>query len=491
MVEYDSRLAETLAAKMESIRGLGEHDKSINKLNEAHIAKAFSSAITKSDFRLGSNWFMWFNGRKYVLLDEMQLRGALYDALTILDVGVVYVVNSLSKIIDNGLSSLARKPYSPNKSLISFRNGVLNLDTMEMTSPSNESLETPTYIDFDYDPNSQCPKFRTFLSEVLPDAATQRVLQEFCGALFVDRKKYVIDKILYLLGEGQNGKGVFLECVQHVVGKDNFSSYSMYDLCTSPRRDNNIAGASGKIVNICTDMSRADVSGGEFKKFVSGEPMVGKLLFKDTFTVTDIPLAMAALNDIPKTTDHSFGHIRRHLVIPFDKRIEEDQRDPQLANKLKQESTGILNWMFQGRARFLANGAKFSSSGVIEVTARKIKNEQDVILSFMASKQYLTHKKANTDRLDVSNEDLYQEYAEYCKKNGHFPQSSNSFTQNLSRKAEYGVESIRMTDGRRGKVLYKPVSGYIYDEEMDDVVDIYGLQKRKIEEEKIEEDLPF
>ena len=58
MVEYDSRLAETLAAKMESIRGLGEHDKSINKLNEAHIAKAFSSAITKSDFRLGSNWFM-------------------------------------------------------------------------------------------------------------------------------------------------------------------------------------------------------------------------------------------------------------------------------------------------------------------------------------------------------------------------------------------------------------------------------------------------
>jgi len=178
-------------------------------------------------------------------------------------------------------------------------------------------------------------------------------------------------------------------------------------------------------------------------------------------------------------------------VIPFDKRIEEDQRDPQLANKLKQESTGILNWMFQGRARFLANGAKFSSSGVIEVTARKIKNEQDVILSFMASKQYLTHKKANTDRLDVSNEDLYQEYSEYCKKNGHFPQSSNSFTQNLSRKAEYGVESIRMTDGRRGKVLYKPVSGYIYDEEMDEVVDIYGLQKRKIEEEKIEEDLPF
>lgn len=491
MAEYDSRLSETLVRKMESIRGRGEHDKSINKLTEAHIARAFSHAVTGSEFRYGSNWYMWFNGKKYVLLDEAQIKGALYDALIDLNVGDVYVVNSINKIIESGLTALARRPYNPNKGLISFRNGVLNLDTMEMTSPADESFETPTYIDFDYDPNAQCPKFRTFLSEVLPDAATQRVLQEFCGALFVDRKKYKIEKVLYLLGEGQNGKGVFLECVQHVIGRENVSSYSMYDVCTSPRRDNNIAGANGKIVNICTDMSKADISGGEFKKFVSGEPMVGKLLFKDTFTVYDIPLAMAALNDVPKTTDHSFGHIRRHLVIPFDRRIPEEQRDPMLAAKLKEEATGILNWMFQGRARFLANSAKFSSSGVIEYTARRLKSEQDVILAFMASRQYLMHEMPFTERFEISNDDLYQEYAEYCRRNGHNGQASNSFSINLSRKSDYLVEATRMPNGSRGKVLYKPKPGYVFDEDTQEMVNIYDLERRKIEADKIEEDLPF
>mgnify|MGYP000948068104 FL=1 len=491
MAEYDSRLSETLVRKMESIRGRGEHDKSINKLTEAHIARAFSHAVTGSEFRYGSNWYMWFNGKKYVLLDEAQIKGALYDALIELNVGDVYVVNSINKIIESGLTALARRPYNPNKGLISFRNGVLNLDTLEMTSPADESFETPTYIDFDYDPNAQCPKFRTFLSEVLPDAATQRVLQEFCGALFVDRKKYKIEKVLYLLGEGQNGKGVFLECVQHVIGRENVSSYSMYDVCTSPRRDNNIAGANGKIVNICTDMSKADISGGEFKKFVSGEPMVGKLLFKDTFTVYDIPLAMAALNDVPRTTDHSFGHIRRHLVIPFDRRIPEEQRDPMLAAKLKEEATGILNWMFQGRARFLANSAKFSSSGVIEYTARRLKSEQDVILAFMASKQYLMHEMPFTERFEISNDDLYQEYAEYCRRNGHNGQASNSFSINLSRKSDYLVEATRMPNGSRGKVLYKPKPGYVFDEDTQEMVNIYDLERRKIEADKIEEDLPF
>lgn len=491
MAEYDSRLSESLVRKMESIRGRGEHDKSINKLTEAHIARAFSHAVTGSEFRYGSNWYMWFNGKKYILLDEAQIKGALYDALIDLNVGDVYVVNSINKIIESGLTALARRPYNPNKGLISFRNGVLNLDTMEMTSPADESFETPTYIDFDYDPNAQCPRFRTFLSEVLPDAATQRVLQEFCGALFVDRKKYKIEKVLYLLGEGQNGKGVFLECVQHVVGRENVSSYSMYDVCTSPRRDNNIAGVNGKIVNICTDMSKADISGGEFKKFVSGEPMVGKLLFKDTFTVYDIPLAMAALNDVPKTTDHSFGHIRRHLVIPFDRRIPEEQRDPMLAAKLKEEATGILNWMFQGRARFLANSAKFSSSGVIEYTARRLKSEQDVILAFMSSKQYLMHEMPFTERFEISNEDLYQEYAEYCRRNGHNGQASNSFSINLSRKSDYSVEAVRMPNGSRGKVLYKPKPGYVYDEDTQEMVNIYDLERKKIEADKIEDDLPF
>jgi len=114
-----------------------------------------------------------------------------------------------------------------------------------------------------------------------------------------------------------------------------------------------------------------------------------------------------------------------------------------------------------------------------------------VILAFMSSKQYLMHDMPFTERFEISNEDLYQEYAEYCRRNGHNGQASNSFSINLSRKSDYSVEAVRMPNGSRGKVLYKPKPGYVYDEDTQEMVNIYDLERKKIEADKIEDDLPF
>lgn len=495
-------ISDDLVAKLKSpdfeekygvTRGLGEHDKALNKYNEATIAEAFCAAILDSKFRYGSDWFMWFNGVKYVLVKEKPMYGAIQRAMRELNIGRVYVQSSARRIVETAIADLSGKPYNGSRGLISFRNGVLNLDEMKIMEP-HESLETSVYIDLDYDRSAQCPRFLTFLSEVLPDVSVQRVLQEYCGALFVDRSRFAIQKTLYMLGEGQNGKGVFLSCIQSVLGSDNYTAYSMADICTSPYRANNVANMVGKLVNICTDMSKADISGGEFKKFVAGEPMVGKWLYKDTFITTDIPLSMAAMNDMPRTSDHSFGHARRHLVVPFDQRIPDNKVDPELANKLKVEAPGILNWMFQGRARFLGNGARFSSSGEIDATAERIKREQDVILSFMISRQYLMHRRTNTERYEISNDDLYQQYVEYCRVNGHKAFSSVSFLQNLTRKEDYKVASVRLRDGKRGKLLYMPIKGYIYDEEQDEVVNIETELSKQDTFTEIDEalvDLPF
>jgi hypothetical protein len=48
-----------------------------------------------------------------------------------------------------------------------------------------------------------------------------------------------------------------------------------------------------------------------------------------------------------------------------------------------------------------------------------------------------------------------------------------------------------MPNGSRGKVLYKPKPGYVYDEDTQEMVNIYDLERKKIEADKIEDDLPF
>ena len=50
--------------------------------------------------------------------------------------------------------------------------------------------------------------WRMFLDEVLPDKNMQKVLQEFLGSIFVDRRVAKMETMLVLRGSGSNGKSV-------------------------------------------------------------------------------------------------------------------------------------------------------------------------------------------------------------------------------------------------------------------------------------------
>lgn len=483
-------MIDTLSRRMK-VEGVGAEHIKPNKKTESEIAYEFADALRIGDFRYGATGLMWFNGSMYEPIYNPQIRTALYECLRSLNVGSVYIVNSLTQIIQSGMDSIKMKPFTPNRGLVSFRNGTINLDTMELTTPTTEDMETSIFLNTDYDPKADCPKFKEFLMQVLPDSDSQRIIQEFCGAVFVSRRKYTIDKMLYLLGDGRNGKGVFLECIQAVLGNKNCTNYSMSELCKAQYKMSNIAQCSGKLINICYDMSKDDVSGGEFKSIVSGERQTGKFMFHDTFHVTDLPLFMAAVNEIPATTDHSFGHARRHLIVPFERRISEELVNPRLSKELILETPGILNWMFHGRSRFLANGAKFSSSEKLNQLARDERRKGSSILSFCYDKQYFGKQMPGTIRCERSNGDIYREYVAYCKENGNMQASSTTLANQLSRMPDLEFEPIRMGSGARGKAFYKPIDGYVYDDKKKIVVPIDEVIVSKMAEEARMEDLPF
>ena len=484
-------MIETLKRRMSRMSDVGaEHTKPL-KNTEAQIALEFADALIAGDFRYGTGGLMWFNGVKYEPIYDSQIQSALYECMRSIGVGSVYIVNSIPIIAKTGLRAIEIKPFNPNRGLVAFRNGTIDLDTMELATPASEDMETSTYVDIDYDPKADCPKFKEFLMQVLPDSDSQRIVQEFCGALFVNRRKYHIDKLLYLLGDGRNGKGVFLECIQAVLGDKNCTNYSMSDLCKGQHKMSNIAQCSGKLVNICYDMSKDDVSGGEFKSIVSGERQTGRYMYKDTFAVTDLPLFMAAVNEVPVTTDHSFGHARRHLIIPFERRIPEDMVNPMLAKELIREAPGILNWMFHGRSRFLANGAKFATSQKLEQLSRDVRRRGNSILSFCYDSQYFGSQQDNMIRCEKSNEELYKEYVAYCKANGNMVASSGTFTNGLTRMPDLEFEVIRMSNGQRGKAFYKPIEGYIYDDEKRKTVPVGEVIDYEKIADEVYNDLPF
>ena len=59
-------------------------------------------------------------------------------------------------------------------------------------------------------------------------------------------------------------------------------------------------------------------------------------------------------NLLPRDIEQSEGFFRRFLIIPFSVKIEEAERDPELAAKIiAQELPAVFNWVLQGLRRLI------------------------------------------------------------------------------------------------------------------------------------------
>jgi hypothetical protein len=99
--------------------------------------------------------------------------------------------------------------------LLGVRNGVLDLKGGALLSVSPKVLVSKR-CNIAYDPSAACPQFLRYLEEVQPDAAVRAFLQRFAGYCLtgeVGEKKF-----LMLTGTGDNGKTVFVELLNWLLG---------------------------------------------------------------------------------------------------------------------------------------------------------------------------------------------------------------------------------------------------------------------------------
>lgn len=91
-----------------------------------------------------------------------------------------------------------------------------------------------------------------YLNEVMPEKEAQDVLAEYVGWLFMPRLK--LEKVLFLYGSGCNGKSVFIEIVEALIGDKNISHEALSDLC-GEHGANSRSNLAGKILNRCSDVA--------------------------------------------------------------------------------------------------------------------------------------------------------------------------------------------------------------------------------------------
>ena len=433
-----------LSQALQTLGGLGQNHTNVDKVLEAKIAIEISRVMGSSGFRYGEETLYCYDGSKYVKLTDKMIYRILCGILVELNIGEIYETNSLDKIFKRILRSPQLEDFCPSKSIISFNNCVLTLNDMKSHEHSPEWM-TRIHLNLNYDPKAKCPEWRKFLTEVITDEDSIRVLQEFFGLMFIDRSDMKIP-VAFLYGTGANGKTVLSDTINYVIGEDNYTSFTMAQLCTDSKADYNTAIANGKLLNLTSDMGDKDFSGGQYKAITSHDPIMARPIGMPPFMARDMPLLLANINKMPVTTDSSDGYWRRNKIIRFDKVFDKKTADGYVELKLRTEEAGIFNWMMEGRARLIASRGKFTEAPLMEKTSKEMRKNSSSVLSFLEEKGWVGRLKPGQAGHEerMHSVDLFSEYLDYCTRWRNTPKSKYNFFDDIRQEKFTFIPTLRL-----------------------------------------------
>lgn len=309
-----------------------------------------------------------------------------------------------------------RKEINKHKNYLCLKNGLFNTDIMKLEQ-HNPDIITTVKLPITYDPKANCPKWKEFISDVAyPE--DQPVLQEFFGyCLYLD---YFIRSIFVLVGDGGNGKTVFMKVLESFLGVENISGVSMQDFSKDRFAK---ARLFGRLANICDDLPAKTIyDTGVIKQLTGGSLIEAQHKFKARFNFTNFAKVIFATNKLPEIKDRSRAIWDRIKTITFPyefvdnptesyqkKKIPRDKFLKQLTSP--QELSGMFNWAVDGLKRLLKQG-DFSYSKSHEETREEYERKANVVKAFHDDKILYVSDNMENKR------DGFAEFVTYCKERG-------------------------------------------------------------------------
>jgi putative DNA primase/helicase len=294
-------------------------------------------------------------------------------------------------------------------------------------------------LPFAYDADASCPMFESYLEKVLPDLESRLVLQEFAGFIFTGLN---LEKVLVLLGGGGNGKSVFFNVINALLGKDNVLNYPLGMFGHEYNR--------AKLTNILVNYSSEkgfDLHPDTFKALISGEPLQAREPYGKPFTIYNKVKFIINCNELPRETESTDAYFRRFLIVPFDVKISEEEKDIELADKIiAGELPGVFNWVLKGLKRIMEQ-KQFTHCSKADNALHDFRKQADSVQLFIDENKYIP-SDSNKEVL----KQMYTDYKEFCKEDNYKPLGKNRFARRLESK---GFTPARMNDGSTAFMMVK------------------------------------
>jgi len=337
-----------------------------------------------------------------------------------------------------GALNVKSEDLDPNPWLLNVKNGTVNLLTKEFSEHHQENMITKI-ANVEYDPKADCPLWKQFIREIMNyKAELIYFVQTAVGWSMTGDTSEQTMFILY--GSGANGKSTFLNTINYILGDYAIAAdiESFMRKVNGDQNTNDIARLRGSRFVTTTEAEQGRrLSEPLIKKITGSDPMTARFLYGEFFSFIPTFKIYMATNHKPviKGTDH--GIWRRIKLIPFTTRIEECKQDKDLENKLRNEASGILNWLLEGTERW--KHEKLRTPDIVLNATEEYRGEMDVIGNFLKEKCFIDLKYSIRIR------ELYKAYSDWCDDNKEHAVSERFFSMRLK---DMGYEQRRTSEAR-------------------------------------------
>jgi len=308
-------------------------------------------------------------------------------------------------------------------------NGVYDFQTKELL-PHDSKYRFKYKLSITYNPEATCPKTEAFLDQVLTEEQRPTV-EEWIGYYFY--RNYQYKKAIIFVGEGDTGKTTLLEVISYLLGKENISSISLHKMTADKFA---AAHLYEKHANIVDELSAKDVTDtGNFKIATGGGSITGEYKFGNQFSFLNFSKFTFACNKIPDVTDFDDeAYFNRWMVIRFEKTIEKKISNFISTLTTEEERSGLFNLAMKGLERLLENDKFTYSSTAIDTKLEMMRNGSSIA-------RFVKDCLERDSGGEVTNEDMYDAYVNYCNENGLGTETNIAIGQKLPFYTSYIVKA--------------------------------------------------
>ena len=278
-------------------------------------------------------------------------------------------------------------------------------------------------------------EFSRFLTQVLPDADTRELLQEYVGSTLLPDARF--QKACFFIGDGHNGKGVLMNVVKALHQK----TAAMY----LDRLENfNLQGLVGATLALVDEAPKAGINEQVLKSLIAGETVQIDRKHREVLSYQPIAKWIVSANHTPKFTDHSDGFWRRWIVIPFDVKIDFKEVRLDLAKHIvANELHHVANWALAGLQRLLMRGRFPVADEMptrVAAAIGRAKSESDAVRGWVDDQAVAV--VADAKQWTPKN-DLYRHFVQWCDGQGRGAVAQAEFYKRLERYFQNQIEEDR------------------------------------------------